>query len=197
MSKFTKFLLGAGGLIVAAGVGIQFVPVEGVGNNPVERFALDAPPEVEAILRRSCMDCHSNETRWPWYSRLAPASWLVMRDVRKGRSRFNMSEWGDTDEEERATDKESSWDQVATGEMPPWFYIPMHPDARLSDADKALLKDWFLKKQDAPEEKAGEPIAADPAPQPQSEVAAVVQKAVAAAKPKAIGAVAKGPKKKP
>jgi hypothetical protein len=193
--KLTKVLLGAGIVIGAAGVGIQFVPVEGVGHNPPDRFKLDAPPAVEAILRRSCMDCHSNETRWPWYSRLAPASWLVMRDVRKGRSRFNMSEWGDTDADERATDRENSWEQVSTGEMPPWFYIPMHPDARLSDADKALLKDWFLKKDDAKPEEAKpdeQPVAEKPAAPP----AVASPDKAPASKPATIGATTASPSKK-
>jgi hypothetical protein len=133
---------------LAVGVGIQFVPVKGLGVNPPERFQIDAPPEVQAILRRACMDCHSNETHWPFYTRLAPGSWLMARDVNKGRSRMNMSEWGDSDEEGRAIDKENAWEQIESGEMPPWFYIlPFHLDARLSDADKALLKSWLMAKK--------------------------------------------------
>ncbi len=136
-------------LVIAAGVGlvafvaIQFVPVKGIGSNPSQRYKLDAPPEVETILRKACMDCHSNETRWPWYARLAPGSWLMARDVNKGRSRMNMSEWGD-DEDEMNTDRENASDQISEGNMPPWFYLPMHPDARLSDAEKATLKTWLL-----------------------------------------------------
>lgn len=143
--------------VVVAGVGIQFIPVEGVGVNPSERFAMDAPPEVQAILRRACMDCHSNETHWPLYSRIAPGSWLMAYDVKKGRSRMNFSEWGDADEDERAIDKENSWEQIESGAMPPWFYIyPFHLDAKLSDADKALLKSWLLAKQEAKEDDKGE-----------------------------------------
>jgi cytochrome c551/c552 len=136
------------GVLVAivVGVGIQFVPVKGLGSNPPARYKLDAPPEVLAILQRSCFDCHTNETKWPFYARIAPGSWLMARDVNKGRSRFNMSEWGDTDEDERQLDKENSWDQIEEGEMPKWFYVfPMHPSAKLSDADKATLKAWMLK----------------------------------------------------
>jgi len=79
------------GILVAVvvGVGIQFVPVKGIGSNPPGRFKMDAPPEVEAILRRACYDCHSNETKWPLYARVAPGSWLMARDVNKGRSRMN------------------------------------------------------------------------------------------------------------
>jgi hypothetical protein len=131
---------------VVVGVGIQFVPVKGVGVNPPARYNINAPPEVEAILRRSCFDCHSNETKWPLYARLAPSSWLMVRDVKLGRSRMNMSEWGDVEEDERQLDKENAWDQIEAGEMPLSFYIyPLHLSARLSDADKATLKAWLLK----------------------------------------------------
>ena len=126
-------------------IGLQLVPVDGIGVNPSERYKIDAPPEVEAILRTSCYDCHSNETAWPWYARVAPPSWLLIRDVKKGRSRMNISEWGDSDEEERNLDKESAWEQIESGEMPlPVYVYPMHLDAKLDDAKKAKLKAWLL-----------------------------------------------------
>jgi len=142
-----KALLIAAGVVVVAGIAVQFVPVKGIGTNPPARYKLDAPPEVEAILRTSCFDCHSNETKWPFYARIAPPSWLMARDVLKGRSRMNMSEWGDVDEDERALDRENAWDQIEEGEMPPWFYLPLHPSARLSDSEKATLKSWLLAKK--------------------------------------------------
>jgi hypothetical protein len=121
----------------------QLVPVKGIASNPPERFKIDAPPEVDAILRRACFDCHSNETRWPLYSRIAPGSWLMARDVTAGRQHLNLSKWGEADEEERLLDMENMWEQVQAGEMPKWFYVyPMHLSARLSDADKAALKTW-------------------------------------------------------
>ena len=134
---------------VLVGVAIQFVPVKGVGTNPAERISLGAPPAVEAVMRRACLDCHSNETRWPLYARIAPASWLMARDVNRGRQHLNLSEWGGSDEEERKLDRENCWEKIETGEMPPWFYVyPMHLGARLSEADKALLKSWMLKDSD-------------------------------------------------
>jgi hypothetical protein len=138
---------------IAVGVGIQFIHVDGIGVNPPERAALGAPPEVEAIMKRACFDCHTNETRWPWYAKLAPGSWLMARDVRKGRARFNISEWDD-DMEARAVDKESAWDEVESGEMPPWFYLPLHPDAKLSAEDKATLKAWLVPPKPEKSEKA-------------------------------------------
>jgi hypothetical protein len=148
---------------VVVGVGIQFIPVKGVGSNPPERFKIDAPPEVEAIMRKACFDCHSNETRWPWYAKLAPSSWLMARDVLKGRSRMNLSEWGDADEKERTTDREVSRDQLDEGNMPPWFYLPMHPDAKLTTAEKDLLKNWLVPPK-AAVPKTAEKAAEAPAP---------------------------------
>jgi len=131
------------------------VHTEDIGTNPTARYKLDAPPEVEAILRRSCFDCHSNETKWPLYARIAPGSWLMARDVHNGRNHMNFSDWADHDDDEKKTDLENSWEQVESGEMPKWFYVfPFHPSAKLSDADKALLKGYFLKAGEAKKDEA-------------------------------------------
>lgn len=125
------------------------IPTQDIGTNPPERFKFDGPLEVEAIMRRACFDCHTNETRWPLYARIAPGSWLMARDVHNGRNHLNFSKWGEADEEERQTDREDAWDQIESGAMPPWFYVlPMHPDAKLSAADKATLKSYLLAKSD-------------------------------------------------
>jgi hypothetical protein len=164
-SRLKKVLIVLGLLALVVGIGIQFVPVKGVGVNPSERYALNAPPEVEHILRKACMDCHSNETRWPWYAKLAPSSWLLIRDVKKGRSRFNLSEWGDAEEKDRQVDRENAWDQIKDGTMPPWFYIPMHLDARLTQQEKDTLHRWLItdkkdeKKEAPPAEKKEAPPA--------------------------------------
>ena len=165
--KFKKFVVRAGIVGAVAFVGIQFVPVDGVGKNPEgDRYMPDMPKEVEAIMRKACFDCHTNETAWPWYARMAPASWLVIRDVKKGRSHLNFSEWEDLEEELRAPSKEESWELLEKSEMPPWFYIPMHPGALLSDAEKATLKAWLLAK---PPEPAAAPAKTDAGPQKDSD----------------------------
>jgi hypothetical protein len=134
-------------------VGMQLVPVKHIGVNPTDRFKMDAPPAVEAIMRRACFDCHTNETRWPLYARIAPGSWLMARDVHNGREHLNFSEWADADEATRRTDLENAWEQVEAGNMPPWFYVyPMHLSAKLSAEDKALLKSYFMKDAGKPKE---------------------------------------------
>ncbi|HXJ23976.1 MAG TPA: heme-binding domain-containing protein [Polyangia bacterium] len=144
-------------VLVAVGVALQFVPVQDLGSNPPHRFTLDAPPEVTAILRRACFDCHSNETRWPLYSRIAPGSWLLASDVHKGRNHLNFSEWGSVDDEERQDDLEACWDQVESGTMPPKKYLyPFHMSAKLSESDKMTLKAYFLKNAGKKDDKKKE-----------------------------------------
>ncbi len=127
-------------VILVAFVAIQFVPVE-LGNPPVEED-IAAPPEVAAILRRSCYDCHSHEVSMPWYASVAPVSWLLERDVREGRRELNFSTWNLSSPKRRAHKLEEIVEQTAEGEMPPWFYLPLHPSADLSPADLKLLADW-------------------------------------------------------
>jgi mono/diheme cytochrome c family protein len=121
--------------VVAVGVAflaIQFVPY---GRDHANRTVRAEPKWDSAATRAfaaaSCDDCHSNRTKWPWYSNIAPLSWLVQRDVEEGRAAFNYSEPGFEGDE--------SGEMVANGEMPPFYYQITHPDARLPDADKAAF----------------------------------------------------------
>ncbi len=130
----------AAAAVLAGLAAIQLVPVD--RSNPPVETEIDAPPDVHAILERSCYDCHSNQTRWPWYARVAPISWLVAHDVEEGREHLNFSEWNRLDGEERAELIEEVWEEVEEGEMPLWFYLPLHPEARLSPGDMETLRDW-------------------------------------------------------
>lgn len=133
-----RVLLGAV-LVLAA---VQFVPVD--RSNPPVETEIPAPENVRAVLRRACYDCHSNESVWPWYSRVAPVSWLVARDVREGRKELNFSTWNLYVEKRRLRKMKEIRDEVAEGEMPPWFYVAAHREAALSDEDVALLNRWTL-----------------------------------------------------
>jgi hypothetical protein len=110
--------------------------------NPPVTGEIDAPADVKAVLKRACWDCHSNETNWRWYTYLAPASWLVHRDVYEGRKHLNFSEWSNVPEEKRAKKIASCMKQISKGDMPPWFYLPLHAAAKLSGDDKAILEGW-------------------------------------------------------
>jgi mono/diheme cytochrome c family protein len=121
--------------LVILGLAIQLVPYGREYANPAVGREPDWDrPRTRELFFRACKDCHSNETVWPWYSRVAPTSWLVERDVEEGRSHFNVSEWG---LDENHGDEAAKL--VREGEMPVWFYLPVHPEARLSDEDREEL----------------------------------------------------------
>ena len=130
----------AGLILLAVVIGIQFVPVD--RSDPPVRADLQATPEVHAVFRRCCYDCHSNQTRWPWYSHIAPVSWMLAGDVHGGRRHLNFSEWGMLDPALQARRAEHVWEMVDSGEMPLRQYLLIHRDARPSAADKALIRGW-------------------------------------------------------
>ncbi len=106
-------------------------------------FALHPPPpKVVALMHTACFDCHSQETRWPWYSRIAPASWLVARDVSQGRAKLNFSDWPVTDPDRAARKFGNISDVVDSAEMPPKKYTLIHRDAVLSADQRQAIVDW-------------------------------------------------------
>jgi hypothetical protein len=129
LSRF--FLLGVG----IAFAGAQFyrppMPLPEVN----AKLALKAPPEIQAFLKRSCMDCHSNEPVLPWYRHVAPASWLVAHDVNTGRKALNLSEWGKLDDDTAANTLGEMCDQTRGKQMPPRKYTLLHRNAVPSEAE--------------------------------------------------------------
>jgi len=121
--------------LLAIFVAIQFVPYgRDHTNPPVTQAAAFAPGPGLELARGTCFDCHSNETAWPWYTNIAPGSWLVQRDVDEGRATLNFSEW-----DRPQAEVDELLDVVQDGEMPPVSYTLIHPSARLSDAERATL----------------------------------------------------------
>jgi hypothetical protein len=104
--------------------------------------SLPVEPTLTSILDRSCNDCHSNRTVWPWYSRVAPVSWLVASDVQNGRRNLNFSEWGTYPPEKSAKLLDEICKEVKDGEMPPTTYTPMHSTAKLTNADQDDVCRW-------------------------------------------------------
>jgi len=121
-------------------VAIQLVPVS--RTNPPVQGEFRGSTEVVSVLRRACYDCHSNETVWPWYSRVAPLSWVIARDVNVGRAELNFSTWNQLSIDKQAKAMKESWKEVAEGEMPTWYYVLLHPEARLSANDQSVLRTW-------------------------------------------------------
>jgi len=103
------------------------------------------------MARHACMDCHSNQTVWPWYSSIAPISWFIQRDVNEGRRELNFSEWERPQKEAREAAK-----VVRSGEMPPRSYLWAHPDARLQAAEKEALAMGLENTLKMPVESVGQ-----------------------------------------
>jgi len=106
-------------------------------------MATNPPPRaIATILRNSCYDCHSSETRWPWYSRVAPVSWYIASDVKAGRGGMNFSDWPHDDAKRARKRWRHVADDVRNGEMPMASYMRLHPDARLTRAQRDELVKW-------------------------------------------------------
>jgi len=122
--------------IALAALAIQFIPYGKDHTNPP---TLGEPqwdsPRTKELFDNACANCHSHQTTYPWYSGIAPVSWLIAHDIEEGREHFNVSMWGI----QKKNEAEDAAKEVKEGSMPPWFYLPTHPEARLSDAEKQEL----------------------------------------------------------
>jgi hypothetical protein len=121
---------------------IQFVPVK--RTNPPVETEIAAPGNVMTVLRKACYNCHSNQTEWPWYSRIAPVSWLVARDVTKAREEMNFTNWNRYTPKKQSAQIEDIWKEVKDDHMPPLPYRLMHPEARLTHDEKEQLRSWSI-----------------------------------------------------
>ncbi|WP_151900524.1 heme-binding domain-containing protein [Sulfurimonas hydrogeniphila] len=127
-----KILLIGFGLFIA----IQFIPYGRDHTNPpvVAQVQWDTQ-ETQALFQRACADCHSNETKWPWYSNIAPLSWSIYHHVDEGREHFNVSMWG----VQKKNKGDEAAEEVEEGEMPLASYLIAHPEARLTKEEKQAL----------------------------------------------------------
>lgn len=116
-----------------------------ISHPPVDH-PLEAPAEVMSILRRACYDCHSNETKLLWYDKIAPASWLVSKDVKKGREVLNFSEWGKLSGKQQAGALYNVVNFIMLGDMPLPGYLRLHPGARVSNKELDILKNYTLSR---------------------------------------------------
>jgi hypothetical protein len=138
-------LLGTPALVL---LGLQLVPLDPPhGTLPGDGSLSDhveVPAHVDSLLRAACYDCHSGETRWPWYSRVAPLSWLIVADVRHGRSNLDFSHWSMDPVREPTPTQRLMWtcDDIREGIMPPRLYRLAHPEGRLGEAEQDLICAW-------------------------------------------------------
>ena len=140
--KFRRLILILVAVLAAAFLLIQIVPYGRAHNNPpvVAEPNWDSP-QTRELAQRACFDCHSNETSYPWYSNVAPVSWLLQRHIVEGRQYLNFSNWNQSHDEhgEGGYEADEMGETVLEGEMPMRSYLLIHPEARLSDAEKQAL----------------------------------------------------------
>lgn len=132
-------------------LGLVFIIIQFFGpaktNPPVDETKTIAaggplPTEIAIVLERACYDCHSNQTRWPWYSNVAPVSWFVIGHVNDARKHLNFSEWATYNPKRMKRKLEEIKEEVEEGAMPLPSYLPLHPDAKLSPEDVQALGAW-------------------------------------------------------
>lgn len=99
-------------------------------------------PQTLAVVKRACQNCHSENTKWPWYSHVAPVSWLLAQDVRQARSHMNLSRWQDYSTDDRLRLLSAIGSAVRNRAMPPQRYLLLHPEARLGDAERQQIYRW-------------------------------------------------------
>ncbi len=135
MKNIGRFIFAVLGLFVL----IQIIPY---GRNHTNPPVISEPTwdsaQTRTLAAQACLDCHSNDTIWPWYSNIAPISWLVQHDLDEGRQRLNFSEWG-----QRRQETEELSGLINNGEMPPAQFLFMHPEARLTKSEKQALITGF------------------------------------------------------
>jgi heme-binding protein len=138
------------GLLVALLIGAQFVRIDRTNPSSPPSASLTAkmPQDVRAIVERSCRDCHSNQTRWPWYSNVAPASWLLSSHVHNGRDTFNYSEWTSYSTDDQDKFLGAMCNLTKRGRMPMPSYLWLHREAVLSPADVSAICGWSEKMRD-------------------------------------------------
>jgi hypothetical protein len=138
---FKKILVYGGLALLILFILIQFLPIGRDHTNPpiVQEPNWDSP-QTRELAKRACFDCHSNETTWPWYSNIAPVSWILEQHVTDGRKHLNFSDWG----ERRVREPEELAEVILEGEMPLRPYLPLHPEARLTADEKQALAQGLL-----------------------------------------------------
>lgn len=149
MKKKLKWI---GFAVVAVLIMIQFIRPERTNPRADETLAYDrylkVDEDIAQMLRRSCFDCHSNQTVWPWYSQVAPVSWFLARDVKNGRRHLNFSAWGTYNPTRRLIVLNNIAEEVSSGGMPYPPYLLLHRDAGLDSAARKLIADWADREKD-------------------------------------------------
>jgi serine/threonine protein kinase len=134
-------------------VGIQFIPAN--RNQSTEILESDftksfeVPQEIQTLLKTSCYDCHSNNTSYPWYNKIQPASWFLEKHIKEGKEELNFSEFGANSKRKQRSKLKSIMSQIRDDEMPMLSYTLIHGDAKLSNSEKEQIINWVTKLRDS------------------------------------------------
>ncbi len=145
----TKILIG----IIAVLVAIQFIAID-KNNPPVEIYkdfitVSNPPSEIGNLIKSACYDCHSHETKYPWYSNVAPVSWLLEQHVNDGRNHLNFSLWSDYNKSKKDHKLDECVEMIETGEMPMKGYVLLHKEAELNQKQKKSIINWLKEPRDS------------------------------------------------
>lgn len=144
-------------VILVAFIILQFFPID--KTNPAPTPGMDflkikhVKPEIAQLINTSCYDCHSNETRYPWYSNFAPASWFLKNHINEGRKHLNFSTFATYEPKIQAQKLQECTEMLEKREMPLESYFVGHQDAKLTDAQRKILIDYFKKEKEETERK--------------------------------------------
>ncbi|WP_372769620.1 heme-binding domain-containing protein [Lutibacter sp.] len=139
-------------ILLMAFVGIQFIPT--IRNQSVLILQTDfnntfeVPNNIQRILKISCYDCHSNNTNYPWYNKIQPASWLLEKHIKEGKKELNFSEFGTYSKRRQKSKLKAVINQIRDDEMPLYSYALIHGETILSERNKKYLIDWLSKQKD-------------------------------------------------
>lgn len=125
-------------------IGSQFITVK--KTNPPVTGEVYAPPVVMEILKRSCYNCHSNETKWPFYAYVAPVSWFIVDDVSDGRAKLNFTEWDKISHDKRIKIKKKILKEISEGDMPIAGYKFIHPNSEVTYDEQQIIRKWVTRK---------------------------------------------------
>ncbi len=149
MSLTKKFLLG----LLCVFVAIQFVrPTRNADNRPLKTDLVTVygmPDTVAGIMRTACYDCHSNNTRYPWYAQVQPFGWLLANHIKDGKAELNFSEFGNYNNRRQISKLKAVHNSIKEGTMPLDSYVYLHPDAKLTEEQKKSILNWTIKTADS------------------------------------------------
>jgi hypothetical protein len=133
-------------VLVAIFIIIQFIPYGKPSNQPLAGKDLfevtELPQDVGIILKNACYDCHSQKVKFPWYSNVAPVAWLVARDIKEARENLDFSKWRDVSKKDKLKALDKIGEEVSEENMPMKIYTIMHPEARLTKAERDIVVKW-------------------------------------------------------